>query len=178
MKSSTGKFTQHFWLVWDRPFFVWLTRSVYPHYGTIEIYLFVHESLAPVTWSSKPHMYALRTYFWLCNHFWLIACKNLFATYCSKADFVRQFILSAFLAIWELAVQQKKKSYIILYSMVQQDGNSIIMLCCQFNEINVVRKRDKNDTLKSLWGHLVKHLACLTNLVSGKHYAGRKCLIV
>ena len=27
------------------------------------IYLFVHESRAPVTWSSKPHMYAMRTYF-------------------------------------------------------------------------------------------------------------------
>ena len=28
-----------------------------------QIYLFVHESRAPVTWFSKPHMYALRTYF-------------------------------------------------------------------------------------------------------------------
>ena len=27
------------------------------------IYLFVHWSRASVTWSSKPHMYALRTYF-------------------------------------------------------------------------------------------------------------------
>ena len=30
------------------------------------IYSFVHESRAPVTWSSKPHMYALRTCFSCC----------------------------------------------------------------------------------------------------------------
>ena len=30
------------------------------------IYLFVHESRAPVTWSSEPHMYALRTYAFGC----------------------------------------------------------------------------------------------------------------
>ena len=28
------------------------------------IYLFVHKSRAPVTWSNKPHIYALRTYFY------------------------------------------------------------------------------------------------------------------
>ena len=32
---------------------MWLTQRVQPHYGTIGfIYLFVHESRAPVTWSS------------------------------------------------------------------------------------------------------------------------------
>ena len=45
--------------------FVWLTQLVQPHYGTIGfVYLFVHESRAPVTWSSIVATYgALRSYY-------------------------------------------------------------------------------------------------------------------
>lgn len=48
---------------------VCVIRSMSPHYGTIGFnYLFAHESRAPVTWSSKPQMYALRTYFYYSYH--------------------------------------------------------------------------------------------------------------
>ena len=44
-----------------------ITLMVMRYFVWCSIYLFVHESRAPVAWSSKPHMYALRTYFFLVN---------------------------------------------------------------------------------------------------------------